>query len=613
MRAVEDPSAHPLQWKVGGEREEGRGNKESLAIPCARATRGRGLPSMDARVQMDLGKLEKVECPYNLNCSGYSMKVGRNDPCPCGSGRKFKKCHDNERFELPFLIHQARIEKHIKEEGKRLLEQHQAREIQRQAQQGLGRRIISIEHLGYRFVAVGGGLQYGKWKTFQDFLGDYIRKTLGAAWGNEEIKKPLADRHPILKWYHHVCMFQRKYIMTPGQVSSGPMTGAVSAYYRLAYNLYLIAHNVADIQTRLLSRLRNSDQFPGAFFESQVAAWLIRAGFELEFENESDRLTSHCEFTATYPSSKKRFSVEAKSRDPGKNNQGPKRLNIGRQLRLALEKQANHTRLVFLDLNQPITSEQQARRTIDRAHYLLKRVEGLEIETRPAPPAYLCLTNISDHYFLENTQTAVHAAFFDFKIPDFLGAFPTIRDAVRARERHLEMFELMRSMKKHLHIPSTFDGELPSTAFSDGKLPPMKIGQMYMAPGPGGKEVPARLSSATVDTSRGEMILGFDNGWICRATMSQAEQDDYREFPDTFFGAHLQQCRNAETPIDLFDFMYESYKNTSKEKLLEWMANASDIAELKNLTQTELSEIYCERCVYSRMADQQRKRDSKVE
>lgn len=21
------------------------------------------------------------------------MKVGRNDPCPCGSGKKFKKCH----------------------------------------------------------------------------------------------------------------------------------------------------------------------------------------------------------------------------------------------------------------------------------------------------------------------------------------------------------------------------------------------------------------------------------------------------------------------------------------------------------------------------------------
>jgi preprotein translocase subunit SecA len=23
-------------------------------------------------------------------------KVGRNDPCPCGSGKKFKKCHGTE-------------------------------------------------------------------------------------------------------------------------------------------------------------------------------------------------------------------------------------------------------------------------------------------------------------------------------------------------------------------------------------------------------------------------------------------------------------------------------------------------------------------------------------
>jgi uncharacterized protein YecA (UPF0149 family) len=22
-----------------------------------------------------------------------AAKVGRNDPCPCGSGKKFKKCH----------------------------------------------------------------------------------------------------------------------------------------------------------------------------------------------------------------------------------------------------------------------------------------------------------------------------------------------------------------------------------------------------------------------------------------------------------------------------------------------------------------------------------------
>ncbi|KAB2897593.1 MAG: hypothetical protein F9K40_12645, partial [Kofleriaceae bacterium] len=26
-------------------------------------------------------------------------KVGRNDPCPCGSGKKYKKCHGKEEAE----------------------------------------------------------------------------------------------------------------------------------------------------------------------------------------------------------------------------------------------------------------------------------------------------------------------------------------------------------------------------------------------------------------------------------------------------------------------------------------------------------------------------------
>ena len=95
--------------------------------------------------------------------------------------------------------------------------------------------------------------------------------------------------------------------------------------------------------------------------------------------------------------------------------------------------------------------------------------------------------------------------------------------------------------------------------------------------------------------------------------MSQAELDDYKKFPDTFFGVHLQQGRKTKTPLELFDFMYESYKNTPKEKLLEWMTNASDFTELNNLTQNELSEIYCERSVYSIVADQQRASALKTE
>ena len=32
---------------------------------------------------------EKPKLPEGIDLS----KVGRNDPCPCGSGKKFKKCH----------------------------------------------------------------------------------------------------------------------------------------------------------------------------------------------------------------------------------------------------------------------------------------------------------------------------------------------------------------------------------------------------------------------------------------------------------------------------------------------------------------------------------------
>ena len=70
-------------------------------------------------------------------------KIGRNDPCSCGSGKKYKKCHGEistiERHQQMF--YQLRAE-------------HEAKEQQRQKQQGLGRPIISAEVNGVRFVAI---------------------------------------------------------------------------------------------------------------------------------------------------------------------------------------------------------------------------------------------------------------------------------------------------------------------------------------------------------------------------------------------------------------------------------------------------------------------------
>jgi uncharacterized protein YecA (UPF0149 family) len=45
-----------------------------------------------------LKKIKRIACnpreqDFDISVEKSSMKVGRNDPCPCGSGKKYKRCH----------------------------------------------------------------------------------------------------------------------------------------------------------------------------------------------------------------------------------------------------------------------------------------------------------------------------------------------------------------------------------------------------------------------------------------------------------------------------------------------------------------------------------------
>ncbi len=531
-------------------------------------------------------------------------KIGRNDPCFCGSGRKFKHCHGGVQHTLPAVVARDRVKKEIIEQGRRLFEKHKVQELQRQKQQGLGRPIISIDHKGYRFVAVGNRLHYGKWKTFPDFLADYIKQTLGGDWGNTEIAKPLAERHPIMQWYDKVCRLQAAHAKDPGALFSTPMTGAVSAYNRLAYNLYLIAHNGKDIQRRLIARLRNKDNFQGAFFETQVAAWLIKGGFELEFEDESDRASKHCEFTATYTATGEKYSVEAKSREIEPTNSS--RAKVGRKLYEALEKEANHKRLIFLDLNKPLHTQQAAEMAIDRAERIAKQSEGLTIHGKPAPAAYVCITNMNDQYALDTSALATMISFRGFKIHDFMGdEFPSLREAARARERHWPMFQLLKSLEEHREIPQTFGGELPSEVFVPNALPRLQVGQFYAVPGPDGVEVNAKLMQATVANDRAHCILhdpATNKSWLGTFDMTSDELADYAKHPDTYFGVYQRQSRKVETAMEMFDFFVDGYRDTPKERFMELLPNYADQESLHDMSQKELVELLAERYTMSMIA-----------
>ena len=42
-------------------------------------------------------EIEKLSAAFD-SIKGKKKKIGRNDPCPCGSGKKYKKCCLNKKF-----------------------------------------------------------------------------------------------------------------------------------------------------------------------------------------------------------------------------------------------------------------------------------------------------------------------------------------------------------------------------------------------------------------------------------------------------------------------------------------------------------------------------------
>ena len=67
----------------------GRAEDQPSALAEARAAAASGVVAADGEqfAYADEG------LPVQVQTYTVEDKVGRNDPCPCGSGKKFKKCH----------------------------------------------------------------------------------------------------------------------------------------------------------------------------------------------------------------------------------------------------------------------------------------------------------------------------------------------------------------------------------------------------------------------------------------------------------------------------------------------------------------------------------------
>jgi hypothetical protein len=479
-----------------------------------------------------------------------------------------------------------------------------AKETQRVAQQGLGRPIISAEIGGRRVVAVRNKLYHVKGKTFHDFLGDYLRDVLDPAWGNAELKKPLSDRHPILQWYDSMCNQQQRSGVTGDSIVEVEANGASAAWLRLAYDLYALDHN-AELQKKLVGRLKNRDMFPGARYETYVAAAMIRAGFDIVFEDENDRSATHCEFVARCKASGNMYSVEAKHRNRS-DATGTLRFRLGRRLQGALRKRAAHPRIVFLDVGAP---DDQRDDTLpgfmQQALRDLRRFEGRSLNGHPLPAAYVFLTNMPSDRDLEGAVRRTVILAEGFQIPDFKldTGFPTLRNAYAAMRAHQDIHDLVRSLRDHSEVPATFDGEAPELAFSTNEAR-LSVGSWYeVQVGPEGETAPAKLLQGVVlePEQSATCIFQLQDGQqvIVSVPLSSAELQAYRRHPATFFeriGPSAGQP--IETPFKTFMWLLEAHKNATRAQLLANMAGSPDFDVLQRLTDRDLLEEYAERMTW---------------
>ena len=521
-----------------------------------------------------------------------SRALGRNQPCPCGSGKKFKHCHGGPNADYEEMISLGAAEAQS---------QAAIHRLQRERQQGLGRNIISSDVGGTRIVIVGKRKCWGKWLTFHDFLYAYIVDVLGRNWFQAEAAKTADRRHPILGWHERLMALSKAQPAEPAEVKRVRMTGAVSAYLTLAYDLYTVEHNADQattqgIQERLLRRLKHPDQFMGARYEIRVAAMFLRAGFDLTWENETDRSRTHGEFTATYPKTGKDFWVECKMRNQGLEAKSQK--GFGKFVGLisdALQKKTNAERLIFVDINTPaqpfVADSYYDWRTA--AVHALRLFEGSK-SAADLPSALVFITNFPDHHHLDGAVANAGAILEGFKIDEYRTGEPsTIRQKVEQRKRRLEIEAFFASMVEHNDVPSAFNGEIPGLQEEQRLL----IGRRYqMDDGRIGE-----LEDACVDEHDGKvwLVLRMEHGQslIYQNQLSEQEFAAWKRYPETFFGDVRQSQRRIDDPMEFFDRMLSVYSQTPKEALLDFMEPEPGPSRdaLSLMEQSTLAELYAER------------------
>jgi hypothetical protein len=289
------------------------------------------------------------------------------------------------------------------------IRERERQEQERFRQYGLVRPEIAAEYHGYKFVAIGNTLLYKpkeKCRFLTDVLLDYVPHLFGKEWFEKEIAKAPEERHPVMQWRIKGMNYMNAQPRLPDGSYAAMPTGPLLAYLTFAYDLYVVAHN-ARLDQRLVDRLKQKDQFQGARHELFAEATCLRAGFQIEHENEEDRSSRHAEFTATHLATGQTISVEAKSKHrPGVLGQpgvpepsDDLSLRFGYLLRDAVAKNPAHPLVVFLDMNMPFEAANRFLAPQPPHPFIIRTLNRMRKEHGGKDPiTQLVMTNHPSHY-----------------------------------------------------------------------------------------------------------------------------------------------------------------------------------------------------------------------
>jgi hypothetical protein len=235
-------------------------------------------------------------------------KIGRNDPCPFGSGRKYKKCClDKNSMEQKTMPKEALI----------ALKKHSEKH------EYLKRIGIYINYVtplvfkGKKFWAIGSRLYYNRPpnETFHEFIIDILRITLEKEWWEENIQA--TEKHFIVESFLKYCEWQKNTTLDSNKISEETWGAIPNGWSRsllsLAFDVATLQH-IQKFPEGLLKRLKNKDQYQGARYEIAIAAIFARLDCEIHFLDDQEKSARHCEFIATHRPSTTEIAVESKSR-----------------------------------------------------------------------------------------------------------------------------------------------------------------------------------------------------------------------------------------------------------------------------------------------------------